>query len=413
VRVLRAVGSLARRLGPSAALFLSGVGALYIADLIISRHDDPNLVASWMSLKAFMMIASTAAVFGMDQLIVREPGAARLLVRAVVVNVVLVAVVAALLGLYLGLVPSWYVGAAVVAGFALSNVSFHFLRSNLRLAEAYVAHGTWRVLFLAGVVLFLGSVVSDAGLILVGAFILGGGVIAAVLLRPAKAAKLTSPHDDIKTVWDAYKIGGTYFLAAISLAIASYGENLVIRQIGTAEEAARYFQALVLFLLPGVMANQYLSAIIGPYIREQEARVLGLLRRYAVLAGLSILILLWPMLVVGGYVLEWLVHGQIRTPLVLAALLSLTSCIRLVYILPSSFVGMLADRKELLRASLAFLGCALLLPVLSVLFHAAGVTAMIAVAVASLVNWTLRCLVGAGLVLRRLKKNSGAAASSD
>ena len=111
---------------------------------------------------------------------------------------------------------------------------------------------------------------------------------------------------------------------------------------------------------------------------------------------------MWPVLIAGGYVLEMLVYGEISTPIMLATLLSMASCLRLLYVLPGSFIGVIANRRTLLKASIIYLICAFSLPLLSLLFHSLGIATVISVALASLISWTLRCAVGAGLVYQRL-----------
>ncbi|WP_396956967.1 hypothetical protein [Nitrosomonas sp.] len=386
---------------PSAFVFLFGVGALYLADLTIAASGDDESIALWATLKSFMMIASTFALFGINQLLVREPKAMHLLTRIGIINILYVSLILGIAGAYFNLIPSILVGIVAIAGFSFSNLAFQWLRSNLQVTTAYLANGSWRVLFLLGILLFFLDDKVDIDTILIGSFIVSSFIIAWLIIQNHPKKELISLHDDIQSIKDIYLIGSSYFLAAISLSIATHGENLVVHQIGTANDVAQYFRASVVFLFPGMILNQYLATVIGLAVREQEARVLKNIRRY-LWKGLAGLLLMWPILIASGYMLEVLVYDEISTPIILAALLALASSVRLLYILPSSFIGVVASRHILFNTSVIYLICAFLLPLLSILFHFLGLAVVISVALANLISWSLRCAVGAGLVYRRL-----------
>lgn len=393
--------SIARKLAPSALVFFFGVGALYLADLTIAASGNVESIVLWATLKSFMMIASTFALFGINQLLVREPKAMHLIARVGGMNILGVSLVLGTAGAYFNLAPSIIAGVIVIAGFSFCNMAFQWLRSNLQVTAAFIANGSWRVLFLLGIIIFFVNGHADIDVILIGAFVLAGFIITGLITRNYPREKLVSLHDDIHGAKDVYLVGGNYFLAAISLAIASYGENLVVHQIGTTEDVAQYFRASVVFLLPGLMFNQYLANVIGLAVRQKESHVLDVLRIHF-WKGLGGLLLMWPALIGGGYMLERLVYGETSTPVELASLMALAGCVRFLYIVPSSFVGTVASRRALFNTSAIYLVCALLLPILSVAFHTIGMEVVFSVALASLISWTLRCAVGAGLVYRRL-----------
>ena len=385
---------------PSLMMFLVGVGAMYIANVLITRHASIEVTAQWATLNAFMMVGGTFALFGFDQQLVREPKAAKLIAKTSVFNILIVAIFAGLVGQYLEYTPNAIVGACVVIGFAASAMSFQWWRSNLKMTAAYLSNGTWRLTFLAGVALLFVPKSVPLSSLLIGAFIIGFIFIGLLFWRVKPTITLTSIHNDIKGVKDIYFVGSSYFMAGLSLAIASYAESLVVRTLGEPADVALYFTSIILFLFPGVMFNQYVAAVVGPALRQDEARAIHLLRRYRTLLIVA-LFAIWPMLVAGGFLLGTLIYGSVQTPLVLAALLSLTSCVRLIYIIPSNFVGIIANKKQLREISALFLLFALMFPFMSWGFTKAGLAVIFAVAIANLINWTLRTLVGLSIVKQR------------
>ncbi len=391
---------LASKALPSLVTFFIGVGAMYIANVLVTRHASEALTADWATLMSFMMVGGSCALFGFDQQLIREPQAAKLIAKTAVFNVSLIAILGGLIGAKLGYTPSFFVGAFVIIGFATSALCFQWWRTNLHMTAAYLANGTWRLCFLIGIIILFLSDKASLSHILIGAFLSGFIVLAALFLRLKPRPDLVSIHSDIKNVSDVYIIGSSYFMAALSLAIASYGESLVVRTIGSTADVALYFKSLVLFLFPGVMFNQYVAAIVGPSLRQHEGRAIGLLQRYKWFIAMGLLII-WPALTAAGYVLGRLIYGEFFTPLSLAALLSLTACMRLLYVLPSNFVGITANQKQLRWISASYLGFALMFPFMAWGFVKLGVAVIIAVAVANLINWSLRTLVGLSIVRQR------------
>jgi len=170
-----------------------------------------------------------------------------------------------------------------------------------------------------------------------GAYLIGFLLIIILFFRLKPREDLIAIHSDIHTPKDIYIIGSSYFMASISLAIGAYGESLVVRTIGSTTDVALYFKSLVLFLFPGVMFNQYIAAVVGPLLRQNEKRAVSLLRKYRVFM-LAALCAVWPGLIITGYILGSLLYDEHFTPLALAALLSLTSCVRCPYV-PAHVLG--------------------------------------------------------------------------
>ncbi len=401
-----------RKLVPSALIFLSGVGSIYIAELIITRYGDAETVSRWAVLKSFMMIASTVAMFGINSLIFREPSATRILLKVGIVQVLIVSVLAGVFGVYMGWAPSMLIGASVVAGYALTNFAFQWLRSEQRLTESYIANNGWRILFLIGILgIFIYSHI-DPGEILLVAFVLGGISVLALIKRPAPRMEKKSHHNDIQSILDIYKVGASFFLTNIVLAISAHGENIVVHYLGGNEDVSMYYRGLVVYLFPSVIVNQYLVAVFGVWIRENEKTFNRLIKQYARIVGFALVLFLWPLLFLGGRILEQVFYGEATTPLALAMLLSLGACVRFYYILPSSYVGVMANRKQLFHVSLWYMASALFLLVLPPIFVFLGISTVIAVALASIINWAFRSLVGTNIIRERIRMQTGSGESA-
>jgi len=393
------------RLLPSLLTFIFGVGTLFVADVLISRYGSTDAVASWATLRSFMMVGGVCAIFGMGQLLIREPASARLITKLFIIHATIISLIGGCIGVYFGLVDRFWIGVVVIAGISMSSLAFHWLRSNLALTKSYIAIGSWRAIFMLLIILFFIRADVNIALLLACAFLASWLIIGYLLKTTPAKSNLKALHSDIKRPRDVYIVGATYFMASLSLAISSYGENLVVHQMGTGQDLATYFRATVVFLFPGVVLNQYFAAIAGPMLRQDERRFVQMIKKYGI-AFMGGLLLLWPLLIFGGILLEFIIYQENSTPWGLVILLTLTSCVRLSFVVPSSFVGVVANKKQLQITTILYLLCAFLLPVLAVIFSHYGVAIIISVALANLINWMLRCCVGMNIVMQRVKHYS-------
>jgi len=387
----------------SAFIFILGVGSFFLADALIASNGTDQEISDWALLRSFMMISSACALFGMEQLVFREPKAAPIIFKVSRVHLVSTAMIAGFLGVWLNYVSGFWIGFIVVIGFACSSLTFQWFRSILSITKAYVAYCSWRLFFFIGIAVFFIHDYSDINTIIIGAFMLSAIIILYLLATSKVRTDLVAIHSDIKTSHDVYAIGALYFMSSLSLAIASFGESLVIHSMGNVIDVALYLKAALVFLFPGVIINQYLAARLGPLIRQEESKTLGFIKAHF-WKGLIGLIILFGILFGFGCIFEFLLYGEKIVPLELAILLSITSCIRLAYLLPSGFIGVVANRKQLMVTTIGYLVCALLLPLLSVMFHAIGFSVVMAVAIANLCNWVVRSLIGVKLIISRYKQ---------
>src|SRR5690606_38227879 len=77
----------------SLSLYLAGTFAFYLADVLIARTSAPDVVSDWAATRSLMMIVGTLAPFGLDLLIVRDPSAARSLLRIAAPQTLVVAAI--------------------------------------------------------------------------------------------------------------------------------------------------------------------------------------------------------------------------------------------------------------------------------------------------------------------------------
>jgi len=185
------------RIIPSLLTFAFGVGALFIADILISRYGATDTIAAWATLRSFMMVGGVCAMFGMGQLLVREPTAVRLITKLFVMHAAIIALIGGVIGVYFGFVDRLWVGVVVIFGVAISNTAFQWLRSNLALTKSYIANGAWRVIFMLLVIFFFIGGGVDIILLLAVAFLISSGIIGYLLVATPVLDNLVILNDPV------------------------------------------------------------------------------------------------------------------------------------------------------------------------------------------------------------------------
>jgi len=386
---------------------LFGMGSLFAADILLATHASNEALATWATLKSSLMIGAVVVLLGTEQLIVRNPESLAIVAKVVIPQSILAGIVVALLVFHLGYFSSIPTAFLCVFGIAWVNLAFQWLRSNLCIVRAYITLGAWRLIFISvciASILFSSSSLDNLEGLVVISLYLGWCIIVPVVVSAKRISDVVSHHTAFKSRVDVYRSSLLFFLASLSLSITSYGEHLLVFGLGETEDVALYFKAVTFFLMPGVFLNQYLSTVVGPWLRQNEKKGSQSLLTYKFLL-LLMLFCSAPVLLIFGVIAQKLLLGEMVTPLVLAVIFTITAIVRFLYIVPSTYVGMIADRKELKRVTLYYILFAIGFLFLSELLVSIGMTVIYAVALANLINWCCRSLVGFGFVRYRMNLN--------
>lgn len=394
LRILRLI----RFLAPSAATFLTGTGAFFLVDVWIGRMETPDNIADWALFKSLVFPLSTLVLLGIDQAVVREPSKFPLYARKAVLAMTVLAGVAALL--------SWAAGAYhnalyIFAGTLLLSVStlyFGIFRANLLFNLAHVARDGWKPLLLLMIVVAHFHADFDAPLLLIAACGLTT-IICVWAWSRRSVTDIVERHDDISDFRSALSVSWPFCLAAFSLAIASYGEVLLLKIFSAEAEISGYFRAIVLFSYPAMILNTYLVTFLGSFIRQRagdSARYFAKLGIYLV----PLMVLVPGGAILAGYSLQRIVFPGHETPLFLAALLSGTAGVRFGYTIITSFVGALGSKREIRVVSLLYFLLALLTPAICLPIYLVSENILFAVAATAMLHWLLRGLIGLRLTMR-------------
>lgn len=381
-------------------LYLFGTFALLLCDLLVTRHLPAEQIALWAEARSLIGILGVLAAAGLDLVMVRSPQSSGRLLRLGLVQVPLLAVPVALAAHGLGYFTSPASAAVLVAGSAWGLILAQYFRAHHHFMASQLVQQGWKIgaLVALGLVLYpvaLPSLDWILGLLLLVTAAMGG--LSLLRLPPSR---LYSQNPD--PVGSLYAIGMRFMVTSLILALAVYGEQLLVNGLGSVHAAAVYFMHATYFLFPISVLNGYLAFRIGPWLRHNHDFGLHLLRRHALAMMLGVLIYAGGMHAIG--VVTWMVvvpAAGAPDP-VLQAVLLVSALARTVYTIPSAYNGIFGRPRQhdvLIAAQIALL---LILGVVVFAFRDAGAVIYL-IAIVGALNWVLR--TGIGFAVMRLIAN--------
>ncbi len=377
-------------------LYLIGTASVLGSDLLVSAAHAESFIAAWAEVRSLVGIVGVFCLIGLEQVLLRSPQSSARLLRLLSVQVPVLAVPVALAVHGLGYLDSYLQAYLLAIASAGTIALYQYFRSHHQRSMAQLTQQGWRIVILAIIaVLVLAPEAAGIGTMVVAVMLVGVAVAASVAFvrRPARFCV-----QDPEPVGALYRIGARFMVTSSLLALAVYAEQLLVIQVGTTGDSARYFTHATFFLFPISVLNGYAGFLLGPWVRDNHDRFIKVLRRR------------WPLVVLGlaavvlalngiGHLGWWLVAPSVGTPSMGLSLIFAACGIMIsLYQIPSAYNGVFAPPKHhdvLILAQLLALGCAFG----AFLLCNAGLSlsVVVSVAVASLVNWTLRA--GSGMLI--------------
>ena len=378
----------------SFVIYSCGLASLFLADLFVTRFLSPEDIARWAEARALIGLLGVLAAGGLDLVMVRSPRSSGRLLRLAAVQVPLLALLLGLVVHEFGYLSGWNTAAALAAGSGFGLVLGQYFRAHHRYLESQLVQQVWKF----GALLALGLVLVPVRLPAVDTVLgslllltaLGGG-LALFWIRPARLHR-----QNPESVGALYSIGLRFMVTSLILALAVYGEQLLVNGLGSVEDAAVFFTHATYFLFPISVLNGYVAFRIGPWLRDNHNHFLALLRNRwaAILVGAALYAVFMHGIGWAGWLLIAPVVGD-PDPVLQGALL-VSALARTLYTLPSGYNGVFGRPRQhdlLIAAQVV-----LLVLVAAGIFLFLGVVGLIyLVAVAGAVNWVLRMAIGFGV----------------
>jgi hypothetical protein len=388
-----------RRYASITLLYMLGMGSFFMVDLVIARVASTEMIANWAATKSAVMIGSTLVLLGLDQVMVRLPQQAFFILKIAFVQVPILSALYVLLLSLSGVIHGNVWEILAVFAVAISLAQFGFYRAKNQLFTSQLSSNTWRFVFFGVILLaaYLDQLQNYSLLIVIS-------VTLATLLNITikffyKEPEVVPPGQD-ETVAGIYALGGRFFVSLATLNLAVFMEQVMLNMTGHTEASASYFTHTAIILPLLIAFNGFAGFLLGPYIRKNIPRFDKQLTRYwwglpAGALAMSVLAFGLSLLLYSRFYSHKLVYDYR-----LALLIVFIGFLRIIYILPSSYLGVAAEKPVLTQ----FVNINVVSVILSIAAYFAlvyaGIHPAFAVAFSSLFNWGTRTLTGVYLVKR-------------
>ena len=386
-----------------------GLASFFLADLLTAKYGTDELVAQWASLKASLFVAIPLAMLGLDQIMIRNPNSAVRLLKLLLIQGVLIGAVIAAILIQQGMLQA---NATTIAAFAMLPVlqgTSAFFRSRNQFMLAQLATNGWRFFFGLLVAFTVWTSRSiDYSVLLCGAF-LAGGLTLFFLYGQSKPAAKSNAKDAESSLAGYYAIGFRFGLSMVVLNASLHIEQLLLNFQQDTLSSSQYFRFCTVFLFPVTALCGLTGFVAGPYIRERAKATSEFISKYSWLVLVAAFAIAAINFVFGWVLIDY-VSEPVAYKLTLAVIVSVLGMLRLLLIFPSAFLGVFAARQHLdLFVGISVLGLALMVGSYFLLSEVLNFAPVVAIGIASIVNWSTRVSAGWGLcffISRRNNKES-------
>lgn len=388
----------------SIVIYVIGMLSFFLVDFIIARYETTEAIAGWALIKSIVMIGGTIVLFGMDQVMVRLPQQAKSILKRSYLQIAIAvlsygAVISSMGLLHEGL---WTIVAIFLL--ALSTLFFGFYRSRFSLLSAQIVTNGWKPFFLLVLIIFLSfEIPRNYSVVFIVAISLS--LLMTQLQNKGSSDKLEDIKDhEYEKIVGQYGLGARFFISLMSLNLSIYLEQILLNNGSHTLESTIYFSHFAIILPLMMLFNGYIGFLLGPYIRKNIAKFDSFLATYWWVFPLLALSLGTISFLLSMYLYSFLLNGKSEFIHSLALIITSIGILRVIYILPSSYLGVVASKRVLNRfIAINVVGIGVLVGGFYVFYHMTD-NALYSIAYASLLNWVIRSSYGSFLVWDIWKK---------
>lgn len=384
-------------------IYLSGMLSFFLVDFIIARYETTEAIANWASIKSVVMIGGTLVLFGMDQVMVRLPHQASSILKRSYLQIIIAVLIYGLIISSIGLLSEglWLLFAVFLL--ALSILFFGFYRSRFLLLPAQIVTNGWKPFFLLVLALsFTFEIPRNYSIIFIVA--LSISLLVAQFLNKKNNELSTIEKHELETIKGQYSLGVRFFISLMSLNLSLYLEQILLNTGSHIEASTIYFSHFAIILPLMMVFNGYIGFILGPYIRKNIAKFDLFLEKYWWVFSLVALCLGALSFLLSMYFYSFLLNNKDEFIISLGLIVTSIGILRIIYILPSSYLGVVASKQVLDRFIIMnMIGIGVLVGGFYFFYYLTS-NALYSIAYASLLNWVIRSGYGNYLVWDIWKK---------
>lgn len=381
--------------------YMLGVASMLVSDILVTKFLGDADIALWADVRALFGILAAFVTLGLEMVIIRAPGASRLLLRLVLVQAVVLSFPLGFFVHQFGYLSSPWSAILLSSGAAFSVAQGQYFRGHGAFLKSQIAQQGWRIILLiiiAEFVFFKHATAWPLDLL--------AGAAVFIVSFAGWGLVLTGPRDcgaEQCGLRKHYAISFRFLAMNIVLNLALFGEQIMVNGLGTNAQATIYFTHMTYFLLPVSVLTTFVGFRIGPWVRDNAGMFEERLARHRLLMFAVIVTTVTLVHLIGW--IGWLVvRPAVGEPNAFLQVLFFVSAVfRTYYVIPSAYNGILGAPREhdILIATQILLLSVLAAGIYTVFPNCDIVTV---VAVAGVANWIARTLISDRVMTAIIKR---------
>lgn len=379
----------------SVFIYLSGMVSLFLVDFIIVRFESTETISNWATIKSVVMIGGTLALLGMDQVMVRLPEQSIGILKRSYFQVIIAVLIYSLVVFQLGLLTEGISLVFAILAMAMSTLHFGYLRSHFLLILAQVVTNGWKILFL---LILCMSIYLDFKIDYSVIYVISILITLIFVFTFKNKTIYPQQQKNNANTREQYELGARFFISLLSLNLSLYLEQVLLNAGNHIEESSIYFSHFTVILPLIMLFNGYIGFILGPYIRKNTEKFELILKKYWWVPTLFSISLGALSYLISNYIFLYFLEEKTTFLPHLALIITLIGSLRIMYILPSSYLGVVASKEDLDKFIIINSISIGVLVGSFYLFYQLNNDALYSIAYASLLNWLIRTTYGNYLV---------------
>ena len=371
--------------------FIYGVGllSLLFSDLYVSNKFTENFIADWAFYKSTIIIVGSIALFGYDQVFIRNQELIKsykfIFLKNLFVFTVLVILCVylfrgddtlSLLKLFLSIIFF-----SILSYFSAAS------RASFNLWKSQFSTNAWKIFLFPLLFLISGSSIDyffiSVLISLVCSYFLKGFL--------PKEGNLTKSNISLG---DERKIARSFMFTSLTLLLSTYGEQFVINMFNKESLSSELFRYYAYFTPIAFSINGFVGFILGPRIRKMSRFTVKDFNRL----NLIMLILTFLCCIVsfvGGYIYVNLINkSQLKIDFLILFILFLLAIVRGLYTATSVCLGVFGDYISIRKTALGFwISVFIYIGILFITLLFNFKYSLHIIVMATLLNWVLRLLI--------------------
>ncbi len=398
-------------------IFSFGAVAQLGLDLYLSIRLDENLLSSWAYFKSFSLTGITFVLLGSSQVIVRVQKEPKDILPIILCQYLGISTLISVFGVFFfDIEVDFLILFAIVILLSINQFFYGYFQSKKEFKDSQLIFGSWRILFFIFTLILVETFLSKGisfGIIEISYLFLIALLIPIFILIVFKktiteAFKGLSKHSlksikqGFKENAEFYSLGMMFFLFSLTATISAYFDQLFLGYVNAKSELAIYFVHLTVILTPITFLNKFVGFILAPYIRQMKSKKIDqkLFFRYIFLIFSALIVVLIILYFASAFLFKFIYADKYEfMPLVSIGVICI-GYLRTIYLIPSSFLGMLGSQSILTRFLILNLSGGGLQFIVMYVGYLQGYNIIFVVIVGTIVNWLFRSLGGVLQTLR-------------